>query len=389
MTNKLYAIDYVKLPRSAHLTDEGYLFIKGARIARIGVQEYLNKEGNVIRRFRPPEEVEKSAQTFEDKAITLEHPPEFPVTVFNSQQYLKGLAQDSQFSNGWIEADLKITHIEAVKAATSTHRQLSCGYTFTPDPTPGEWVDTDGVQGPPGTVYQYDEIMRNIEGNHVALVPMANAGENATWDCISIEVDGNSIGEKTMDLKKGSLLDPLTNKVLEYHAQDTNEVAELVNALRAENAKTQAQLSTIQVELDSLKKESARLEGENTGLKTKVGDLEAENSKLKSQPALDSATISDWLKTYEIIKSHVKFDGLDPFLMTAMDLKRHYLKTINPDVALDGKPNEFVEGVWCVAATVNKTTDSIKNALDNAQVQEGRKPVADINRRKQRLGKFD
>ena len=389
MTNKLYAIDYVKLPRSAHVTDEGYLFIKDARIARIGVQEYLDKEGNVIRRFRPPEEVEKSTSTFEDKAITLDHPPEFPVTVFNTQQYLKGLAQNTEFDGAWIEADLKITHIDAVKAATSTHRQLSCGYSFTPDKTPGEWVDTEGVQGEPGTVYQYDEIMRDIEGNHVALVPMANAGENATWDCINIEVVKNSIGEKTMDLKKGSLLDPLTNKVLEYHAQDTNEVAELVNALRAENAKAQAQLSTVQVELDSLKKESARLEGENTGLKTKVTDLETENGRLKSQPALDSAAISDWLKTYESIKPRVKFDGLDPFSMTAMDLKRHYLKTINPDVALDGKPDEFVEGVWCVAATVNKTTDGVKNALDNAQPQESRKAVADVNKRKNRLGKFD
>ena len=388
--SRLYATDYVKLPKSAIITDEGYLFIQSARIARIGVQEYFGEGGQVIRRFRPPEEVEKSAPSFNDRAVTLDHPPDYPVTADNAAKYLKGLSQNSNYRSGWLESDLKITHAEAVKAATSTHRQLSCGYTFVVDATPGEWVDTDGVQGEPGKVYPYDEIMRDIEGNHVALVQFARAGSNATWDSINIEVIDNSIGVKTMDLKKGSILDPALNRVIEYHAQDTNEVVELVNGLRGQLDKANDSLSQKSVELDSKSKELSRVEGENAGLKTRVSELESKVQELESRPAMDGVAMAEWFKTYEAVKGAVSLDGVDAFSMSVVELKKHYLKAINPAIAIDGKPDEFIEGVWAVASVAPKTTDELKSALDNAQPKEGQpRKVADINKRKNRLGKFD
>lgn len=379
-----FATDQIKLTKNAIVTDEGFLSINSARIARVGVQEYIGDDGNVIRRFRPEEEVKKSVKSFDQMPVTLEHPPEFPLAVTNADKYLKGFCYCTDFNDGWVTGSLKITHADAVIAAMTDHRQLSCGYWFDVDATPGTWIDERGVQGEPGKSYDYDESMINIRGNHIALVPYARAGENATWDGqdtdINIIIETNPIGENSMtELKEGSILDPTKNTVIKYQAEDTNEIVELVNNLRSE-------LSQIKTSHAS---DSARIEGENAGLKAKISELETALEAAKNKPAIDSAIVANWLETYEKVKSSVGFDSLDPFQLSVSDLKKLYLKSVTPDIAIDGKADEFIDGVYCVAIAKSTSTDGVKDALDSAQpTTETKKKTADVSRRKANLGKF-
>lgn len=159
--------DFVQVSSPRIDSKTGILRCRGT-IARIGVQEYRNVDGSVRREFRPPDEVEKSAKSFETQPITLEHPPEM-VNSANSRQYMRGLSGVVQFDGALLTTDLTVTDQEAIEAAQTTHRQLSNGYECDIDETSGVWEGQ-----------KYDCIQRNIRGNHVALVQRARAGDVAT-----------------------------------------------------------------------------------------------------------------------------------------------------------------------------------------------------------------
>jgi uncharacterized protein len=61
---------------------------------------------------------------------------------------------------------------------TGRRRQLSCGYGYTADMTPGEW------QG-----QRYDGVMRNLIGNHVALTDEGRSGP----DCAIVFADDAAV----------------------------------------------------------------------------------------------------------------------------------------------------------------------------------------------------
>ena len=158
--------DFVQVSNPRIDSKTGILRCRGT-IARIGVQDYRDVDGSIRREFRPPDEVEKSAKSFETQPITLDHPPEM-VNASNSRQYMRGLSGVVQFDGALLSTELTVTDEEAVEAAQTTHRQLSNGYDCDIDYTPGVWENQP-----------YDCIQRNIRGNHIALVERARAGDVA------------------------------------------------------------------------------------------------------------------------------------------------------------------------------------------------------------------
>jgi hypothetical protein len=176
MTKKtIQASDFMSLT-SRHVTDEGYLVAPG-NLARTGVQDYrayelgLDADGmdpmKVIRLHRPPEEVFDAASmaSFENKPITIEHPP-VAVTADNWADFAKGEVRDVGRSGDLMTGTLVIRSKDAIEAVQSGKAQLSNGYTFELDMTPGTTADGRA----------YDGVQRNIRGNHVALVDAARCG---------------------------------------------------------------------------------------------------------------------------------------------------------------------------------------------------------------------
>lgn len=159
--------DFVQVSAPRIDSKTGILRCRGT-IARTGVQDYRNSDGTVRREFRPPDEVEKSAKSFEAQPITLDHPPEM-VNSMNSRTYMRGLSGAVTFDGALLTTDLTVTDKEAIDAAQSTHKQISNGYECDIDETSGTWEGQ-----------RYDCIQRNIRGNHVALVKRARAGDVAT-----------------------------------------------------------------------------------------------------------------------------------------------------------------------------------------------------------------
>lgn len=145
-----------------------------ARFARSGVYQYAGSEVgrpdlSVVNVYRPAEEVfdQAAMASFAHKAITVGHPAQ-AVTADNWSAHSAGwtegkIARDGEF----VEIPLMLADASAVRAYESGEaRELSAGYT-------SEIVWGDGV-APDGTRYQ--ATMKQIRGNHIALVAQGRAG---------------------------------------------------------------------------------------------------------------------------------------------------------------------------------------------------------------------
>jgi hypothetical protein len=170
-----FAKDFFQLT-SREVTPEGYLIAPGS-LARTGVQEYfafelgLDAEGvdpmKKIRLHRPAEEVfdSVSMQSFDNKPITIEHPPE-SVDISNWDKLAKGDVTDIARSGDFMTGKLIVRSQDAIDAIQEGKVQLSNGYQFTIDMTPGETA----------TGEPFDGVQRVIRGNHIALVDNARCG---------------------------------------------------------------------------------------------------------------------------------------------------------------------------------------------------------------------
>lgn len=160
------------------ITDEGFLVAPG-NLARAGnVQQYRASElgldklkgmdaGALVSLYRPVDEVfaPDAIASFQDKTLTLGHPPD-GVTAENWSGVAIGDVREVKSGAGYMTADLIVRDAAAIKAIQSGKSQLSCGYSFDCDMTPGKTAD--GLE--------YHGVMRAIRGNHVAAVDSARGG---------------------------------------------------------------------------------------------------------------------------------------------------------------------------------------------------------------------
>jgi len=159
------------------MTAEGFMVVP-ANISRTGIQEYTARElglegtNRTIRLYRPPEEVFKpeSYRTFERQTLTNEHPQNTDgVTAENYRSVTAGDVHDVAPVGDDVHLGANLYYKDAntiEMVVTYGKNQLSCGYSFVLDMTPG--VTPDGEA--------FDGVMRDIVGNHVATVWQARGG---------------------------------------------------------------------------------------------------------------------------------------------------------------------------------------------------------------------
>lgn len=391
-----YREDTVRIPKSAKWTPQGFLSIKDARIARIGVQNYV-KDGKLVRELRLPEEVIKSVESFRNALITLNHPSEL-VTADNSEKYNKGFVPDCNYAqDGWIHSDFHITNKDAVEAAIATHRQLSCGYTCDLEQSSGVWKDELGVMGEKNKEYEYDCIQRNILGNHVALVERARAGDNARFDSdetdVIIRIDSVSKSKKSMITKTIVIPDSESKSQVEIKLKldESDESIPVLDRLQSQLNKEYNLAIAAKSEHDSLKPKYDSLEGEKVALESKVKQLESDIEAAKNTRT-DSTSTKSWLKTYEQVKNVFTTDSPDPFELDELGLKKAYLSPLYPDYKLDEKSSEFVESLFfhCQNSPKNHTQET-KEHLDGLGSTEAKKDsgLSDVEKRSKNLIKFN
>lgn len=173
-TRDIIAFDFQATTR--RVDEDGHMHVADNKISKASVCPYYGHEipgwndlhldpNHVYRLLRHPDELAKSAGSFVGKPILLVHKPSM------AKDHPRALSVGSvsapvEFDGLHLRAPLHFWDQEAIDGIEDkSQRALSSGYRYDPDMTPGTW------EGQP-----YDGVMRNIRGNHVALVKKGRAG---------------------------------------------------------------------------------------------------------------------------------------------------------------------------------------------------------------------
>lgn len=162
--------------RSMRRSDvDGHLHVEGVNISKANVCPYLGAEipdasilgldpAKVYYLYRDAAELAASAPSYENKPLMVDH---VAVSADNPMKHkIGGTVSNVRFSAPYLKADIAVWDADAIRdIETEVKKQLSCGYRYAADMTPGT---IDGTH--------YDGIMRNIVANHVALVEAGRAG---------------------------------------------------------------------------------------------------------------------------------------------------------------------------------------------------------------------
>ena len=163
--------------RSSRTVDvDGRLHVAVSNISKANVCPYLGREipgyealgldaDRVYNLLRDAGELAKAANTFNNLPLLKKH---VPVSVDDHQPDLVvgSTGTDAVFEAPFLRNSLVVWESVAIAGIESKEQtELSCAYRYKPDMTPGVY---DGQA--------YDGVMRNIQGNHVALVEIGRAG---------------------------------------------------------------------------------------------------------------------------------------------------------------------------------------------------------------------
>ena len=156
--------------------DNGFLHVLDNPVTREQVAEYYGREipswealglaaDRIYRMYRPAEELKKAAETINRLPIYLQH-QDVDARHPEKGQIIGSMGSDARFDGTYLRVSLCFIDEQAIALIEARDMvELSLAYFYTPDMTPGTW------QG-----HEYDGVMREIRGNHLALVDEGRAG---------------------------------------------------------------------------------------------------------------------------------------------------------------------------------------------------------------------
>lgn len=166
-----------------HETDAyGRVHLERVPITKAAINEYKGSEipgyqaigldpSRLYKLLRDPEELKRAASTFNGIQLLIKHTP---VSAEDHKPYdIAGtVGTRAEFEHPYLYNDLSLWARPAIDGVEDeSRRELSSSYGYDPDMTPGQF------EGQP-----YDGVMRNVRGNHVALVIKGRAGPDVAID---------------------------------------------------------------------------------------------------------------------------------------------------------------------------------------------------------------
>ena len=156
---------------------DGRLHVSKTNISKANVCPYFGREipnwqelgldgDKVYRLYRDPEELAKGASTFNNLPILNKH---IRVTVDEpkKENVVGSIGSDVSFDEQYLRASLCVWDAPAIAGVESEKQcELSAAYYYRADMTPGAAPDGEA----------FDGVMRDIKGNHLALVEAGRAG---------------------------------------------------------------------------------------------------------------------------------------------------------------------------------------------------------------------
>lgn len=362
--------DRVKIGETRVL-DDGYL-VATARVARTGVQQYLASEigdiaysagfkpNDVVRINRPESEVfaEDTLKSITRVPVTVDHPKE-NVTAENWAKFAVGDVGDSFAKDGeWIVVNPMIKDSDAIKAASTTHKEISMGYT------------ANIVEAKDKAIADFDMV--DIKMNHLALVPRGRAGSQArigdSWGANPI--NDNQTGSTPTNQRGGHMTTKtvvLGDKAVQVLVEDAAEV----ERFKADSAKA---LSDAQ----SAHKTAIEAKDSEIGeLKVKVADAE---KALADAKAIDVdalvAARTELVAQVKAIDSAIEVSGKSDAELR----KAAVIKKLGDEAVADSNDAEIsgmFKAITKTAAKHNPVVDAFSSGVkpigDNNQIGDAQK----------------
>jgi 8-oxo-dGTP pyrophosphatase MutT (NUDIX family) len=117
--------------------------------------------------LRDPEELRKSVPTWNGIQLLRKHEP-VDADDHKKHDIIGTTGTNAEYDHPYLRNSLVFWTSEGINLVeTQKQRELSCGYHYDPDMTPGVYEG-----------YPYDGVMRNIRGNHVAVVEEGRVGSD-------------------------------------------------------------------------------------------------------------------------------------------------------------------------------------------------------------------
>lgn len=214
---------------------DGRLKVQKSNISKECVNPYYGSEipgyknlgldpNKIYYLYRPGEELKKAADSFNGIQILDKH------EAISSDEPKKDLVIGALGTNAKYEAPYltnslffwdkdAIALIEAADSGRGGAKELSCGYSFVPDMTPGTFNGE-----------HYDGVMREIVGNHVALVESGRAGSDVKVSDYNIFIK-NGVETVKKPSKAQLIMDKAKELKLDIKESDANELIKSVLAL--------------------------------------------------------------------------------------------------------------------------------------------------------------
>ena len=170
--------DKMPLDTARTFDENGYLHVSTSNITKEQVVPYVGdtipgwqeiglEPKAIYQIYRPADEIEKAAETFNGLPLSLDH-WEMDADNLPKDKIVGSLGTDAAFDAPYLTNSLTVTDADAIaKIKSGEFRDLSAGYLCDVEMTSGIF---DGKH--------YDGRMKNIRGNHVALVREGRAGHD-------------------------------------------------------------------------------------------------------------------------------------------------------------------------------------------------------------------
>lgn len=175
---------------------DGRMRVSSAHISKACVNPYKGHEipdweglgldpNKIYYLLRDPEELARAAPTFNGVQLLRKH---IPVSAEDHQPYdvVGTTGTEAKFNDPYLDNSLTIWTKEGIDFVESeAQKELSCGYHYRADMTPGNF---GGMR--------FDGVMRDIVGNHVALVKDGRAGPDVVVGDSNEEITMSTAAEQ-------------------------------------------------------------------------------------------------------------------------------------------------------------------------------------------------
>lgn len=190
MSKNTNIITFDAQPSARSVDENGFLHVGASHITKATVNPYYGREipgwqdagldpDKVYYGLRDSQELQASIKTWEGLPLHIEH----HVDSADEPEKLTragAVGTGAVWNPPYVDAPLTVWDGQAIDAIEDgSFRELSCAYRYDPDFTPGVY---EGIP--------YDFVMRNIRGNHVALVEEGRAGPDV------VVADANTVQQK-------------------------------------------------------------------------------------------------------------------------------------------------------------------------------------------------